>query len=159
MYWKRSLALLLVCIQAFSWSAAAKSPREVPDAPNVLRTAAEMPVINPVLPVAPERKKVADKRFWSLTAFEIAMSQYDIATTVRALNNHACQETLSAKIVGSHPSHMRLQMTGLAGDAGFALLSYWLKKKGHKNWWMPQFGAGVAQAGAASWNHFGSGCY
>ena len=147
-----------VLIFSLALPLAAKSPAESPDAPHALRTSAELALINPVQTKA-ERPRVADKHFWTVTAFEVAMTQYDIATTMRSLGNHECKETLSAAVVGSHPSHMRLQMTGLAGDVGFAYLSYWLKKKGHRNWWMPQFAAGAAHAGAASWNHFGSGCY
>jgi hypothetical protein len=156
----RKRLFVLVIVFSFVMPLAAKSPAEAPDAPHMLRASMEMAVINPVLPAAKEHPpRVADKRFWTVTLFEVTMTQYDIATTMRSLNNHECSETLSARIVGSHPSHMRLQMTGLAGDAGMAMLSYWLKKKGHKNWWLPQFAAGTAHAGAASWNHFGSGCY
>jgi hypothetical protein len=40
-----------------------------------------------------------------------------------------------------------------------AVLSYWMKKRGNSRWWWPQATAGTVHAGAAAWNHFGSGCY
>jgi hypothetical protein len=117
-------------------------------------------VLKPVIqPQLGERRRVADKRFWTLTAYDVVLTQVDIQTTMWSLRNSTCKETLSAAIVGSHPSRLRLEVTGLAGNAGLAMFSYWLKRKGSSKWWIPQFAAGTAHAGAAAWNHVGSGCY
>jgi hypothetical protein len=118
------------------------------------------PVIQPVRP-QPERIRVADKKFWTLTAYDFAMTQIDIATTMLSLNSrtHYCKETFSAAFVGERPSRTKLQVVGLASNTGFSLLGYWLKKRGSGKWWIPQMTSGTMHAGAAAWNHYGSGCY
>jgi hypothetical protein len=133
---------------------------ESPDAPHVVRTASVSPVINPVIrPSAGERTRVADRKFWTLTAYDLILTQIDVETTMRSLGNPACKETLSSAFVGKHPSRLRLQTTALAGNVSLAVLSYWMKKRGNTRWWWPQATAGTVHAGAAAWNHFGSGCY
>jgi hypothetical protein len=157
----RAIALLLCHSFVLGAFAKAEGP-ELPEAPGSIAAVVtpEPAVIKPVILVQPaERKRVADKRFWTLTAYDFALTQIDIQTTVWALRNRTCKETLSAAFVGSRPSRLRLETTALAGNAGLAGLSYWLKKRGNKNWWIPQFAAGTVHAGAAAWNHVGSGCY
>jgi hypothetical protein len=157
----RAVALLLCHSFAFGVVAQAEGP-EVPEAPrSIIAAVTPQPaVIEPVIQVVPkERKRVADRRFWTLTAYDVALTQIDIQTTIWALRNPTCKETLSAAVVGRHPSRLRLETTALAGNAGLAAFSYWLKRRGHRNWWIPQFAAGTVHAGAAAWNHVGSGCY
>jgi hypothetical protein len=157
----RFIALFLCHSFAFGVIAHAEGSA-LPEAPRAIVAAAtpEPAAIKPVIQVeSKERRPVADKRFWSLTAYDIALTQIDIQTTVWALRNRTCKETLSAAFVGNHPSRLRLEVTALAGNAGLAAFSYWLKRRGNKNWWIPQFAAGTVHAGAAAWNHVGSGCY
>jgi hypothetical protein len=146
---------------------------ELPDAPRAVAALAEastapLPstaaVINPVIaPVKPaqEQRRVADKKFWTLTAYDFAMTQIDIQTTMWSLNSrkYVCKETFSAAFVGEHPNRVTLEATGVASNVGFSLLSYWLKKRGSNKWWIPQMTSGTAHLGAAAWNQFGSGCY
>lgn len=157
----RAIALLLCHSFVYGLAAWAAGP-ELPESPRSIVPAftAEAAVINPVIAVPKqEHKRIADKRFWTFTAYDVALTQLDIQTTMWALRNRTCKETLSSAFVGSHPSRLRLQTTALASNVGLAVFSYWLKKRGNKNWWIPQLAAGTVHAGAAAWNHVGSGCY
>jgi hypothetical protein len=154
------LAALCLTI-ALNGFAVAGEP-DLPDAPRATDDVATTgpAEIDPVIRVsAAGRKRVIDKRFWSLVAYDVALTQIDVQTTMWSLRNSNCTEGLSAAVVGTRPTMSRLQTTALASNAGLAVISYWMKRRGHQKWWIVQFASGTAHAGAAAWNHAGSGCY
>lgn len=134
---------------------------EEPDLPDAPRASDDAIITGPAAidRVIPVKKRVIDKQFWSVVAYDVAFTQIDVQTTLWSLRNPNCTEGFSAKLVGDRPTMWRLHATALAGNAGLAVISYWLKKHGHKKWWIVQFASGTAHAGAAAWNHVGSGCY
>jgi hypothetical protein len=154
--------LAAVCLTiALNGFAVAGEPG-LPDAPRATDDAAttEPAAIDPVMRgSATGRKRVIDKHFWTLVAYDVALTQVDVQTTIWSLRNSNCTEGFSAKLVGDRPSRLRLQTTAVASNAGLAVISYWMKKRGHKKWWIVPFASGTAHAGAAAWNHVGSRCY
>jgi hypothetical protein len=152
---------LFLALSALLTVSACAQENVLPDAPlSRMPSAVIKPVIQPVHARA-EPPRIADKRFWSLTAYDFAMTQVDIATTVFSLNSrtHYCKETFSAAFIGERPSRTKLEVSGVASSVGLSVLGYWLKKRGSAKWWIPQTISGTMHAGAAAWNQFGSGCY
>jgi hypothetical protein len=108
---------------------------------------------------APSQKRVIDKKFmWAMTFASVA-SIADIESTKGFLRNPLCHESSSAWLVGQRPSRARMYLTTAAIQVGVGTLSYYLKKKGKKYWWMPAATLGAGQLAAAGWNRFGSTCY
>lgn len=151
-------------VLAISWlltASAFAQESALPDAPIRRMPAAVIkPVIQPIKP-RPEQRRIADKKFWSVTTYDFTTTQIDIMTTMFSLNSrtHYCKETFSAAFVGERPSMAQLEIAGLGSNVGLSVLSYWLKKRGSNKWWLPQTISGTMHAGAAAWNQFGSGCY
>jgi hypothetical protein len=108
---------------------------------------------------APSQRRVIDKKFvWAMTFASVA-SITDIESTKGFLSNPLCHESSSAWLVGQRPSRTRMYLTSAAIQVGVGTLSYYLKKKGKKYWWMPAATLGAGQLAAAGWNRFGSTCY
>jgi hypothetical protein len=161
-----ALCLLLSCsIQAFAAdpekpaTVAAFTESTTEAAPAVTPAPAEPMQPYVVMIDAPSQKRVIDKKFiWAMT-FASAASIADIESTKGFLSNPLCHESSSAWLVGQRPSRARMYLTTAAIQAGVGTLSYYLKKKGKRFWWMPAATLGASQLAAAGWNRFGSTCY
>ena len=129
-------------------------------APAVAPTAPAEPMQPYVVMIdAPSQKRVIDKKFiWAMT-FASAASIADIESTKGFLANPLCHESSSAWLVGQRPSRARMYLTTAAIQASVGTLSYYLKKKGKKYWWLPAATLVTSQLAAAGWNRFGSTCY
>lgn len=110
-----------------------------------------------VLPEAP--KRVVDKKYVSLVAFQAVANIFDVESTISMQKKGLCKEGWSSWAVGDHPTRRQLYATAALANAGTATLAYLLKKKGKSYWWLPQVTAGSVHAFAASRNRFWLGCY
>ena len=109
------------------------------------------------LPEAP--KRVVDKKYVSLVAFQVAANIFDVESTISMQKKGLCKEGWSSWAVGDHPTRPQLYATAALANAGTATLAYFLKKKGKSYWWLPQVSAGSVHTFAASRNRFWLGCY
>ncbi|MBS1850408.1 MAG: hypothetical protein JST79_05820 [Acidobacteria bacterium] len=92
-------------------------------------------------------KKVADKKFLSLTALSTAATFADSYTTTWAIQNwqntpagesRPCNaETQSPWLYGTHPTYARVYTVAAGKSVGSALLSYYLKKRHSRFWQLP----------------------
>ena len=98
-------------------------------------------------PVAGE-KRVADRQFWAFVSFTAGSAIMDGESTIHGLQTPGRREM--NPVLGSHPNRLRFYSTVGVTDAGFAYLSYRLKRGGHdKLWRIPLLGAGVAHLSGA----------
>jgi len=109
------------------------------------------------LPEAP--KRVVDRKYVSLVAFQVAANIFDVESTVGMQKKGLCKEGWSSWAVGEHPTRAKLYASAALANAGTATLAYLLKKKGKSYWWLPQVSAGGVHTFAASRNRFWLGCY
>lgn len=80
--------------------------------------------------------KVADKKFWTVSALTAATTVSDVEITARALQNPNCRE--HNFLMGAHPSRAKMYGISVPATTGYALLGYWLKKHNVKLWAAPQ---------------------
>jgi hypothetical protein len=161
---RRVIALCLLLSCCVSGFAADPQPDVTVAAVTTPAAEAATALVEPMQPYvvtidAPSKKRVIDKKFmWAMTFAGVA-SIADIESTKGFLKNPQCHESSSAWLVGQRPSRGRMYLTSAAIQMGMGTLSYYLKKKGKKYWWMPAATLGAGQLAAAGWNRFGSTCY
>ena len=80
--------------------------------------------------------KVADKKFWAITALSAASTVADIEVTAHALQNPNCHE--HNPLLGTHPSRAKMYGISVPASTAYALVGYLLKKRGVKIWAVPQ---------------------
>ena len=95
-----------------------------------------------------EKTKTADRKFWTVTGLAAASTVSDVEVTAHALQNPNCSE--HNPLFGSHPSRAKMYGVSVPATAAYALVGYWLKKRGVKLWAVPQLsltaGHGVGSA-------------
>ncbi len=102
----------------------------------------DSPTLRPI-----EDSPTLDRKFWMMTAVSVGMTIADVELTQRCIRNGTCHEG-NPLLPGTSRSKMYAVQFGLV--TAESLFSYLLKKKGLRNWWMPQFslaashGVGVA---------------
>lgn len=107
------------------------------------------------LPDAP-KPRVASKTFWVSTAFAGAAAVMDAETTAHVLRNPKCHEY--NPLLGPHPRRAETYAIGAATHALLAWWAYRLKKRGSRNWYVPQLLFSFGHGGASLWNAAASGC-
>ena len=80
--------------------------------------------------------KIADKKFWAMTALSAASTVADIEVTAHALQNPNCHE--HNPLLGTHPSRAKMYGISVPATTAYALVGYLLKKRGVKIWAVPQ---------------------
>lgn len=91
-----------------------------------------------------------------MVTISTAATVADLETTAAALRNPMCREL--NPIMGRNPSRARLYATGLGIHTGLTLLTYWIKKKGVRSWWVPHL-ASSGMHGYAAMHNARSGCF
>ncbi len=98
------------------------------------------------------KPRIADKKFWTLTAVQFGAAVFDIESSQAGLRNGAVEGN---PLFGSHPSRARMYGISMPQTAAVCALGYWLKKTGRDTdakrgsslWWM--LGAANATAHVA----------
>lgn len=122
-----------------------------------LRTAAIVMIMatSSVLAQAPDKpqpqpKRVVDVRFVAVQAAGFAGVIADVETSA-AMLDRGCRET--NPFMGSNPSRAKMYLVSGGIQAGLAVLSWYVKKKGVKGFWaMPALALGGAH-GLAAWHN------
>lgn len=81
----------------------------------------------------PEQKKVIDKKFLFLTSLATGLTVADFELTQSCIAGHRCIE--SDPLMPS--SHAGMYASSMPVNAGLTYLSYRLKAKGKRYWWVP----------------------
>lgn len=159
------LALTLVlCLSAAAQQLTA-SNSEAPQPVNATVSETLSAVMKPALKLEPTAKvlpetphRVADKKFWAATGFQLAAATLDVESTID-MTERGCTEGWSSWMVGKRPSRATLYPTAIAGNVATATVAYFLKKRGKSYWWMPQVSAGSLHTFAAGRNRFMLYCH
>ncbi len=88
--------------------------------------------------------KIADKKFWAVSALAAASTVSDVEVTAHALQNPTCRE--HNFLMGAHPSRAKMYGISVPATTGYALLGYWLKKHNVTLWAAPQLSLTGAHA-------------
>jgi len=81
-------------------------------------------------PVTP---RTADSRFFLLSGIQLGMAVFDVEMTQRCIASHHCRET-NPVMPTSQAGQLSVNFALVACNSG---ISYWLKKRGSKLWWLP----------------------
>ena len=137
---KRSLCIALFAVVGFAGARA----QQLPDAPGALGLKAE---VTPAAQIVRESNaRVADKKFWALTAAHFAATYADATTSSMGVGRHSCGPETNA-IYGRYPSPQRFFLQMSAETAAISAFDYFLKRK-HSRFW---FAAGAADAATHAW--------
>ena len=91
--------------------------------------------------------RVADSKFVVLNGIHLGMAVFDVEMTQRCIASHRCSEA-NPLLPSSQMAQLSVDVTIVALSSG---ISYWLKKRGSKLWWLPAVtGAAVHSAGVAT---------
>jgi hypothetical protein len=120
---------------------------ELPDAPSATRpdTSTGEPAASPVVkreshgappaamggPLGVDRG-VADRKYWAITGAMFSASVANAELTLRCLKQHPCNDVPS-----SLHSRVALYGIGIPADLGVAYLTYYMKKKHSRVWYVP----------------------
>jgi hypothetical protein len=118
--------------------------QQLPDAPGAL---ALKPEVTPATQLVREpSERVADKKFWALTAAHFAATYADATTSSLGVGRHSCGQETNA-LYGTYPSPQRFFLQMTAETAAISAFDYFLKRK-HSRFW---FVAGSADAVSHAW--------
>ncbi len=124
--------------------------QSLPDAPsavlaqtNTTTDSAFSEASNPAPAPAPEGSSVVDRKFVALTALTFGSSIAAIEMTQRCSVQHNCYNN----VFSMQDIRIKLYAIAMPIDFGATLLSYELKKRGKRWWWVP---AATAIAGGTA---------
>ena len=142
---KRSLCIALFVAVGFIGAQA----QQLPDAPGALGLKSE---VTPAMQVLREPStRVADKKFWTLTAAHFAATYADATTSSLGVGRHSCGPETNA-IYGKYPSPQRFFLQMSAETAAISAFDYFLKRKHNRFWFVAGSADAVSHAWAAALN-------
>lgn len=80
-----------------------------------------------------KRPRVADRKYFWLNGIQLGMAVFDVEMTQRCIANHRCREA-NPVMPSSHVGQLSVNFALVAYSSG---VSYWLKKRRSKIWWLP----------------------
>jgi hypothetical protein len=89
------------------------------------------------------RPKIADSKFFLMNGIHLGMSVFDVEMTQRCIASHHCRE-VNPVMPSSHAGQLSVNFAIVAYNSG---ISYWLKRRKSKFWWLPP-SAGIVVHGA-----------
>jgi hypothetical protein len=103
---------------------------ELEKAPTVLS-----PVVSQTGTVASalERPRIADRKYFWLNGMQLGMAVFDVEMTQRCIADRRCREA-NPVMPSSHIGQLSVNFALVAYTSG---VSYWLKKRRSKIWWLP----------------------
>jgi hypothetical protein len=107
-------------------------------------------VTRPVVPATPHQavdRKYADRKFLVVNGLQFGMAMFDVGMTQSCIASHHCREANPLM-----PSSLTGQLSvAFAFTAYETAVSYWLKKRKSRLWWiLPASGAAAHAMGVAS---------
>ncbi|HZU09364.1 MAG TPA: hypothetical protein VFA02_05625 [Pseudacidobacterium sp.] len=110
--------------------ASASSDNKVPAAllPSAPSSATVAPTPSPL-----QVPRVANKKYFLLNGFQLGMAVFDVEMTQLCIRNHRCREA-NPLMPSSHVGQLSVNFALVAYSSG---VSYWLKKRRSKVWWLP----------------------
>ena len=110
-------------------ASAASPSMPLPDAPSAQRRSSAAPPSG-LAPIA--NPEVKDKQFFLVNGVMFASSIANVELTARCFNSGAC-----TAVPGPLRSRGALYGLGLPADVGATVLGYYLKRSGHRWWFVP----------------------
>lgn len=95
-------------------------------------------------PPKKKQKRVIDGRYWTAIGATATVGAYDLIQGQKFVHQLGHYET--DPLLGHHPSFGRALATGAAFHAGAAFVTYELKKRRFRAWWLPQAALVAAHA-------------
>ncbi len=100
-----------------------------------------------VAPAPPVTGRTADPKYFLLSGIQLGMAVFDVEMTQRCIASHHCRET-NPVLPTSQAGQLSVNFALVACNSG---ISYWLKKRGSKLWWLPpSAGAAIHSIGVAT---------
>jgi len=100
-----------------------------------------------VAPAPPVKRRTADPKFFLLSGIELGMAVFDVEMTQRCIASHHCRE-INPVMPASQAGQLSVNFALVACNSG---ISYWLKKRGSRLWWLPpSAGAAIHGIGVAT---------
>jgi hypothetical protein len=102
-------------------------------------------IVAPAAPVA--LRGIADSKFFIMNGIHLGMAVFDVEMTQHCIASHRCREA-NPVMPSSQVGQLSVNFALVAYSSG---VSYWLKRRKSKLWWLPpSAGAAVHSVGVAT---------